>query len=181
VKSLVGVSLAVLVVALAAMAIAGAPASDLQPQLRDLLSREFRFSPQDLADLEKGKVVTRRLAATATGEVAAVGAVRVKARKQTFVDRYRDIVQFKRGADVPQIGRFGDPPSLQDLASLTVDKQDGDLRTCRVGNDSQIPERNRLEGARRRRARRCSIQRGALRECTRLYVWRSWPDCRVRR
>jgi hypothetical protein len=122
------------------LAVAAAPASDLQPQLRDLLSREFKFSPQDLADLEKGKVVTRRLAATAPGEVAAVGAVRVKARKQMFVDRYRDIVQFKRGADVPQIGRFSDPPSIQDLASLTVEKQDGDLRTCRVGNcDIRLP------------------------------------------
>ena len=139
-KSLVGVSLAVLVFALAALAVAAAPASDLQPQLRDLLSREFKFSLQDLADLEKGKVVTRRLPATATGEVAAVGAVRIKARKQTFVDRYRDIVQFKRGADVPQIGRFGDPPSIQDLAPLTVDKQDGELRTCRVGNcDIRLP------------------------------------------
>jgi len=122
------------------LAVAAAPASDLQPQLRDLLSREFKFSPQDLADLEKGKIVTRRLPATAAGEVAAVGAVRIKARKQTFIDRYRDIVQFKRGADVPQIGRFSDPPSIQDLAPLTVDKQDGDLRTCRVGNcDIRLP------------------------------------------
>jgi hypothetical protein len=127
-------------VAAAAVVIAAAPAADLQPELRALLARDFRFSSSDVADLEKGKVVTRRLGATAAGEVAAVGAVRVKARKEAFVDRYRDIVQFKRGADVMQIGRFGSPPTLDDLAPLTIEKQDVDVRTCRVGNcDIRLP------------------------------------------
>jgi hypothetical protein len=126
--------------ALGTMFAAAAPASDLQPELRALLSREFKFSPSDLADLDRGKVVARRLAAAALGEVAAVGVVRVKARKESFVDRYRDIVQFKRGADVMQIGRFSDPPSRHDLEALTVDKQDADLRTCRVGScDIRLP------------------------------------------
>jgi len=127
-------------VAAAAVVIAAAPAADLQPELRALLARDFRFSSSDVADLERGKVVTRRLGATAAGEVAAVGAVRVKARKEAFVDRYRDIVQFKRGADVMQIGRFGSPPTLDDLAPLTIEKQDVDVRTCRVGNcDIRLP------------------------------------------
>ena len=128
---------ACLVVPLAAMAIAAAPASDVPPELRAVLAREFRFSPSDLADLEKGKVVTHRLGATAATEIAAVGAVRVKARKEALVDRYRDIVQFKRGADVVEIGRFGNPPSVEDLAALTVDTQDVDVRGCRV-NDCDI-------------------------------------------
>jgi len=127
-------------VAAAAVVIAAAPVADLQPELRALLARDFRFSSSDVADLERGKVVTRRLGATAAGEVAAVGAVRVKARKEAFVDRYRDIVQFKRGADVMQIGRFGSPPTLDDLAPLTIEKQDVDVRTCRVGNcDIRLP------------------------------------------
>ena len=93
-----------------------------------------------MADLEKGKTVSHRLGATAAGEIAAVGAVRVKARKATFVDRYRDIVHFKRGADVVQIGRFGNPPTLDDLAPLTLDKEDVDVRACRVGNcDIRLP------------------------------------------
>lgn len=128
------------VAAVAIVAIGAAPASDLPPELRALLARDFRFSSSDLADLEKGKAVTHRLGATAAGEIAAVGAVRVKARKETFVSRYRDIVQFKRGADVVEIGRFGNPPTLEDLAPLTIDKQDVDVRTCRVGNcDIRLP------------------------------------------
>ena len=130
----------VLTVLLAGAAISAAPASDVQPELRDLLSREFKFAPSDIADLEKGKAVTRGLNATALGEVAAVGAIRVRASREMFVDRYRDIVQFKRGADVMQIGRFSDPPTLDDLKTLTVLKQDADMRTCRVGNcDIRVP------------------------------------------
>jgi hypothetical protein len=129
-----------LTVSFAGAAIAVTPASDLQPELRTLLSHELKFSPSDLVDLEKGKVVTHGLGATAVGEIAAVGAVRVNARRDAFLDRYRDIARFKRGADVLQIGRFSDPPAMEDLARLTLDKQDVDLRTCRVGHcDIRLP------------------------------------------
>jgi len=130
----------VLTLLFAVVAITAAPVSDLQPELRTLLSRELKFSRSDLADLEKGNVVTHGLGATAAGEIAAVGAVCVKARREAFIDRYRDIAQFKRGADVLQIGRFSDPPAVEDLAPLTVDKHDVDVRNCRVGHcDIRLP------------------------------------------
>src|ERR1700680_151513 len=94
---------------LAIVALAGGAPSDLQPELRAHLSREFKFSSADLADLEHDKIVKHGLDATSPGEIAAVGAVRVQAHKEVFVEQYRDIVQFKRGPDVLQIGRFGDP------------------------------------------------------------------------
>lgn len=133
------VGAAILVAALAAET-AAAPASDLSPQLRTLLSKELRFSANDLADLEKGEVVVHGLSTTAAGEVGAAGAVRVKARKEVFVDLYRDIVQFKRGPDVVAIGLFGDPPSVADLAPLSLDTDDVDLRSCRVHDcDIRLP------------------------------------------
>src|SRR5438128_2378232 len=115
-----------LIAPLAVLALQPAPASDLQPELRLLLSRDLGFSPSDVADLEKGKVVTRGLRVSAVGEVGAVGGVRVNTRKEAFVDRYRDIVQFKRSADVLQIGRFSSPPTIDDLAALHLEKQDVD-------------------------------------------------------
>jgi hypothetical protein len=137
---LVSTARGVLTLSLAVVALAAAPVSDLQPELRALLTRELKFSPSDLADLEKGQVVTRGLGATATGEIAAVGGVRVNARRETFVKRYRDIAHFKRGAEVLQIGRFSDPPRMEDLAPLTVNKQDLDVRVCRVGHcDIRLP------------------------------------------
>jgi hypothetical protein len=124
----------------AVAAIAAVQLSDLQPELQTFLSRELKFPPSDLADLAAGKIVTRRLDATAAGEIAVAGAVRVMARKEVFVARYRDITEFKRGPDVLQIGRFSDPPTLEDLGSLTLDRQDVDVRTCRVGDcDIRLP------------------------------------------
>ena len=108
------------------------PASDMPPVLRGLLSNEFKFSPTDLTALERGDVVARRLGATAYGEAGAVGAVRILGRKETFVDLYRDIVQFKRGPIVMSIGMFGDPPSVRDLAPLMVNSRDLNLRACRL-------------------------------------------------
>src|SRR6267143_1045363 len=97
---------------LAMVAFEAGPSSDLQPQLRAHLSREFQFSSADLADLERGKIVKHGLDATAPGEIAAVGAVRVRARKEVFVAQYRNIAQLKRGPDVLQIGCFSDPPTI---------------------------------------------------------------------
>jgi len=114
--------------------------SDLQPELRGLLSNTLKFSPSELADLEKGKVVAHGLGATAAGEEGAVGAARINSHKEAFIDRYRDIVQFKRGPGVLAIGLFGDPPSAADLAALPLDTRDVNLRDCRLGHcDIRLP------------------------------------------
>jgi hypothetical protein len=125
---------------LAAVDAGAAPGSDLQPELRGLLSNTLKFSPSELDDLEKGKVVAHRLGATAEGEAGAAGATRIKGRKEAFIDLYRDIVRFKRGPGVLAIGLFGDPPSVGDLATLPLDTQDVNLRDCRVGHcDIRLP------------------------------------------
>src|SRR3974390_1572087 len=119
---------------LAAIGGAAAPDSDLQPELRGLLSNSLKFSPSELADLEKGRVVAHRLRGPAEGEAGAAGAVRIKRPKEALIDLYRDIVRFKRGPGVLAIGLFGDPPSVEDLATLPLDTQDVNLRSCRVGH-----------------------------------------------
>jgi hypothetical protein len=161
----------------AVAAIAAAQVSDLQPDLRTLLSRELKFSPSDLADLVEGKVVTRRLDATAAGEIAVVGAVRVRTRKEVFVARYRDITQFKRGPDVLEIGRFGDPPTIEDLGALTLEREDMDVRTCRVGDcDIRLPAQTIVRfqqeidwGARDAQPRAASLLKQVLFDHVRAY------------
>src|SRR5258708_3384807 len=93
---------------------AAAPQSPIAPHLRSFLSGSLNFSAGGLTDVERGKIVRHRLAATAPSEVAAVGAVRIAADKDVFVEAYRDIVRFKRGPEVLQIGRFSNPPVPSD-------------------------------------------------------------------
>src|SRR5262245_50165833 len=137
VVSLVAVALS----ASGAVLLPAAPAgSDLQPQLRTVLVRDLGFSPDDLTDLESGKIVKHSLPATSPGEVAAVGGVRIWATKDRFAAAYRDIVRFKKNASVLEIGRFGQAPQLSDLDGLTITSDDFDLRNCRVGDcDIRLP------------------------------------------
>jgi hypothetical protein len=114
----------------------GAPASDIDVGVRGVMTRHLSFGATELADLERGKVVKHAIDTSAPGEVAVVGAVRVHAPKSRFLERLRDIERFKRGPEVLQIGRFSNPPGIEDLAALTIDRDDFDPRGCRVGDCS---------------------------------------------
>ncbi len=121
-----------------ALGIAGGAAQD--GEVRDVLTRDLKFSTTDLSDLARGKLVKHSLDATAPGEIAFVGALRVDATEDAFAERVRDIARFKSGPDVLQIGRFSQPPVIEDLAPLVIDKNDMDLRGCRVGDcDVRLP------------------------------------------
>jgi hypothetical protein len=124
------------VIALACVnaALLAAADSDINVTIRSVLTRYLRFTTSELADLQAGKVVRHGLDSTAAGEVGVVGAVRINAPKAKFLTRVRDIARFKSGPDVVQIGLFSRPPTLDDLAALTVEAADFDSRACRVGN-----------------------------------------------
>jgi hypothetical protein len=106
----------------------------IDPAIRRVLTQDLKLSAADFAEIERGKIVKRSLDSTASGEVAAVGAVRIDAPLDTFLAAFRDIVTFKRHQDVLQIGRFSDPPTAEDLAPLIVGDEDLDGRNCRVGD-----------------------------------------------
>ncbi len=108
--------------------------SDIDLRVRAVLTRHLKFSTEDLEQLRRNRIVKHRIETQTPGEVAVVGAVRVNARKAAFFARVRDIARFKSRPDVLQIGRFSDPPALDDLAGLTVDKNDFDVRDCHVGD-----------------------------------------------
>jgi hypothetical protein len=124
----------VVLLALSAGMLAAAQGSDIHLDVRAVLTRYLSFSTTELADLQRNKVARHGIDTRAPSEVAVVGAVKVNAPKAAFFARVRDIARFKSSPDVLQIGRFSNPPTLADLAPLTVDKDDFDVRTCRVGD-----------------------------------------------
>src|SRR5437764_8703212 len=111
---------------------ASAPGDDIDPSVREVLTKFWHFTADDLAEVQHGRVVRRSLESLAPGELAVVGAIRVNAPKQRFLDLARDIERFKRSPDVLALGRFSAPPVLRDLAPLTIDTNDFDAATCRV-------------------------------------------------
>jgi hypothetical protein len=120
--------------------LAAAQHAGMDLEVRAVLMQQLRFSAAELDDLQRGQVVKHGLPTRSPGEVAVVGGVRVQAAKAAFFARVRDIARFKSGPEVLQIGRFGNPPSPADLAALTIDKDDFDVRSCRVGDcDIRLP------------------------------------------
>lgn len=101
----------------------------------DLLRRKMGFSANDVRALDAGAAVIEGLDTLVREELAHVGAVYIDAPSERFVERFRDIERFERGPGVPQIGRFGSPPRLEDLESLTLPMTDVTaLPTCRPGD-----------------------------------------------
>jgi hypothetical protein len=124
----------VVLLAVAAGLVAAEPDPELDRGVQEVLTRDLKFSPGELAELRRGKTVRHAIESHTPGEVAMVGAVRVNAPKAAFFARVRDITRFKHGPGVLQIGRFSQPPTLDDLAALTVDTDDFDVRNCHVGD-----------------------------------------------
>ena len=102
-----------------------------------------------MAGVERGRAVAKSLHGDDDREIAAAGAVRVAVPMPFFLKSFVDIVSFKQSPLVRQIGKFSDPPRLEDLASLTFEGGDIDgLRSCRVGNcDIQLsaPQLQRIQ------------------------------------
>jgi hypothetical protein len=111
---------------------AGAQAPGIDADVRAVLTQHLRFTAAELADLDRDRVVKHNLDSKSAGEFGVAGGVRVHASKTAFFAAAHDIVTFKSDPGVLQIGRLGDPPSLDDLAKLTVDKVDFDVAACRV-------------------------------------------------
>jgi hypothetical protein len=88
----------------------------------------------DRKQLDGGTPVGRTLPSDA-GEIAVFAAVRVGAGPDRLVAWMRRIAALKKSSYVLAIGRFSDPPRIEDLAELTLDDEDlADIRACRPGD-----------------------------------------------
>lgn len=112
------------------------PRAQTPPAFVDALLRQtLRFSADDLETIQAGRAVVKTLDTDVRQELAHIGAVYVNAPAAQFVERFRDIERFERGPGIPQIGRFANPPRVEDLASLRLPADDvSALRQCRPGS-----------------------------------------------
>ena len=108
-------------------------AQTLQPEPYTFLRKQLAFSPAELITLENGKIIVKLPKTPETREVAAFAIMRLDVQADFFVERVRDIINFKKSENVLQIGKFSNPPRLEDLAELTLDQVDIDaIEECRV-------------------------------------------------
>lgn len=112
-----------------------AKAQNLPERFQNLLQKQMNVSEASLASLERGETVTKLLKTRAKKEVAALGIVRINAPVDRFLDKFRNIADFKKTAAVLQIGKFSNPPRLADLKGLTLDPCCLEaIRNCKTGD-----------------------------------------------
>jgi hypothetical protein len=93
------------------------------------------FTGREISQLGDRQTIVRTLPSAERHELAVAGAVHMDIPAAFFVTRLRDIVSFKRSGLVAQVGRFSNPPTLDDLAALDVSPADIEAaRACRVGD-----------------------------------------------
>ena len=83
--------------------------------------------------LDAGEAIARTLPAP-DSEVAILAVVRVNIDGDRLVAWMRRVEELKKSSYVPGIGRFSNPPRLEDLAGLSLDDEDlSEIRSCRPG------------------------------------------------
>jgi len=119
-----------------AICIAALASAQSQPQTaKDFLRKYLAFSDADVAALDKGELVTKLPKVTDQREVTAFAAVRVNARPEQLAMQFRDIVRWKKGDSVPEIGKFSDTPLIADLSGLNIEPEDIKLlKKCKPGS-----------------------------------------------
>lgn len=103
------------------------------PDLRTT-AKEMGFSDSDASRIYSGQAVARILPQRDNATAFVAGMVRIDASEEALVDHIRRIETLRSGGRTLQMGPFGTPPSIDDLASLVFESQDlRDLRKCVAG------------------------------------------------
>jgi hypothetical protein len=109
-------------------------AAPVPKDVASYLEGAAKFPPDRVAALEGGQVIVK----TTTddeNEVSVAGAARIRATKEQ-IERYFDqYMRYEDGSVVLQVGRFSNPPVLEDVSRLRLEDADIDaLRECKPGN-----------------------------------------------
>lgn len=116
---------------LTAVLTAQAPTIDLP----HFLGAYLELDEKEIRDALGGRIVTKLLPSGDGREVAVFGIAKVAFPASFLEAQFREIETFKKSHAVPEVGRFGEPPSVSDLSGLTLPREDlADLRDCRVGD-----------------------------------------------
>lgn len=120
------------VVFFAAQQFAGQSTAD---KLRSQLVRYADLSEAEVAAMEKGEIVVKRVKTAEDQDVAIFGMVKIAERRPITMAEFRESFSQRGNKEMEGKGRFSDPPNISDLATLELEDRDFDeLRRCRIGD-----------------------------------------------
>lgn len=102
---------------------------------QEFLVKKIRLTQQDMQSVFNGRQVAKLLETKTKDEIAILGIVKIHAPQELFIEQFRDIVEFERGAGVHAAALFHSPPTLDDVAALTIDADDlKEISRCKHGD-----------------------------------------------
>jgi hypothetical protein len=109
--------------------------AQIPADVEQYLLRTAGFARPDLNALESGTVIARVMEGTTDTEVMVVAAVRIRATRERVLSYYGQMVAYVDGKITTGFGRFGNPPTLADVKSLSLNADDlAQLRSCKPGD-----------------------------------------------
>ena len=124
-----------LILGLAGLSGGWAEAQTTEAPPRPFLRKVIQLDDAQLAAIEKGEVVTKQLTTKDKAEVAAFGVVKTAGTPDTLLRLARDVQQFRKVPQVPEMGLFSNPPKLEDLRGLNHPPDDiAALEKCKPGS-----------------------------------------------
>jgi hypothetical protein len=106
-------------------------------KVQNVLKDGAGFTVDDLARLENGEIIVKRLETKNSGEVAFCGVLKLQASRDVVFSAFRRSIEKQRQEVSQQNGLFRKPPVTADLAKLSIDKSDiRNLKNCKVGDCS---------------------------------------------
>jgi hypothetical protein len=110
-------------------------AQSTEPPPRPFLRKVIQLDDQKLAAIEKGEVVTKQLPTTDKPEIAAFGVVKTAGTPDLLLRLAKDIKRFRQVPQIPEMGIFSSPPTLEDLKGLHHPPDDiNALKRCKPGS-----------------------------------------------
>jgi hypothetical protein len=98
------------------------------------LENRLGLTVDDRHIVDGGYEAARMLPASAPDGIAAMGAIWIDARPDTYLRWAEDFADFDRGSSVQAVRRLSNPPVLADFGDLTLSKDDlRELSRCRAG------------------------------------------------
>ena len=152
---------------LVVLAPAVAPAQEPPP--RPFLRKVIQLDDAQLAAVEKGEVVTKLLPTTDKPEIAAFGVVKATGTVDQLLTLARDVQKFRQVPQIPEMGYFSSPATLEDLKGLDHPPDDIDaLKKCKPGScDVKLGTKGLEAVSRRSTGKRPTPRRARSRSSTR--------------
>jgi hypothetical protein len=128
---------AIRVLAVAVLWVSTAPlrAQSSEPPPRPFLRKVIQLDDQKLAAIDKGEIVTKQLPTTDKPEIAAFGVVKTAGTPDLLLRLAKDVRRFRQVPQIPEMGLFSSPPTLEDLKGLHHPPDDiNALKRCKPGS-----------------------------------------------